>query len=45
MAGCPVRGLSTVLECGDDVTTRRHQSSQRHHGGQDLAGLSVQPVD
>ena len=45
MARRSVLSLSTLLEYGDDVTTRRYQSSQWHHSRQDMERLSIQPLD
>ncbi len=45
MARRSVHNLSTLLEYGDGVAIRRYQSSQRHHGGQDMERLSIQPMD
>jgi hypothetical protein len=41
MARRSMRSLSTFLEYDDDVTIRFYQSSQRHHGGQDMERLPI----
>ena len=43
MARRPVHSLSTLLKYGDDVTA--YQPRKRDHGGQDMEGLSIQPMD